>query len=94
MSARHCRGDFCTWSKVCNILDRCCHQTAPPQHATPCGKERPTHVAILRSHDRTEWSAVIVPPGESIELPRRWLWQFLGSKWHLMEIRPIWEDTI
>lgn len=56
--------------------------------------EKPRFVAILEMHERTIRKAVLVPPGQSLEMDegaRRWLHPYIGTEWHLVEFLKIEE---
>jgi len=50
------------------------------------------HVAIIRNHDYPNMvRAIKVPDGQSLGFDedgatRKWLWPYLGTEWHLIEI--------
>lgn len=49
------------------------------------------HIAILETHTRpTKKKAIIVPEGQGLDFDegtedRKWLWPYIGTKWHLRE---------
>ena len=48
-------------------------------------------VAIIRHHEFNEWRAIELKEGQSVDFDedgatRRWLWPFIGTEWHLLQI--------